>query len=577
MKIVVNIPQDIAEDVTVNFIKSSVEPPPIEPPIDPPNPEPDPDPPVDPSALDQYGGYTDLPIKEKSNAWSTAKIGNRWFLVTPDGNAFISLGVYCLGDGNDAYYNNWTTKYAPGEGTVTEDFCHAQLKRLRAWGFNSILEYYYANCGPYDGAVGATDENKTPVFPFPINGGDYSRRNVNNLIDGHVKELIRPQGWNVSGYGQFKIYGAKVVDYFDPRFKEYIEKRLAASYSKHAASPWTIAFSYDEGDITYGFSSGPGWGGNINAHVGLMVITCPPTQTMSPKNEWEYTDTETYSKTALKDFLKDRYETIEKLNAAWGSNYTTFESDGEWGVGKGLLDEDGRRAHKAWLGTDNTLYDGTCADAVQTDLGDFLYLCADHYFKTYYDAINDLYPHVLQSGPTTLGSWRNPPRKEVLQAAGKYLDIVRSGVGAPFYSDKLDFMVKHLGKEIPMMRWTGGSANEDSALHGNKSVTKNDYATQEERGEWYKFRVKETMEITNSAGTHFMVGLQLFSWVDHSGEKTNWGLVTFKDNAYDGKEAVIEVGTDADGFAVGGEDKDYGDFITSVINAHNNVSNLIKE
>ncbi len=53
-----------------------------------------------------------------------------------------------------------------------------------------------------------------------------------------------------------------------------------------------------------------------------------------------------------------------------------------------------------------------------------------------------------------------------------------------------------------------------------------------------------------------------------SSEQTNWGLVSLADNAYDGREASNEVGTDAWGFKTGGEERKYGDFLTVVHNAN---------
>jgi len=56
-------------------------------------------------------------------------------------------------------------------------------------------------------------------------------------------------------------------------------------------------------------------------------------------------------------------------------------------------------------------------------------------------------------------------------------------------------------------------------------------------------------------------------------EAFNCGLVTFHDNAYDGREAVFAKGTDQDGYPIGGEPrpphigpdkKGFGDFITGL-------------
>lgn len=523
-------------------------------------------------SLDQFGGYNDLAVAEKSNVWRTAKVGNRWFLVTPEGNAFINLGVYSLGEGAGAdtnrktYFDYWRGKYTWN----AEIFCNPQLKRLRTWGFNSISDYAYQNCKGFDPQVGSKSAFRTPSFPFPINGGDYSRRNVGELIQGHVKEIIRPCNNN------YKFWGAKVVDYFDPKFAQYIEARIK-KYKETFKSSWCIGISYDEGDNLFGFGAGDDWHGVTNDHLGLIVLVTPPTQDTAPGNEWQYTDTETYTKTALKKFLKTRYKTIEKLNAAWNSNYTTFESNGGWEKGNGLLDEDGRSSHKKWLGEDKALSDGSASPAVKKDLDDFLYIIADKYFGTYHKIIKEQYPEILQTGPTVFGSWGQPPRRQVLQAAGKYLDVVRTSLSEPDLQKKIDFMVKHLGREIPMIQWVGMSANKDSALYNFKSVTASDAITQEERGQKYEKRLYETLMTKSANGSYLFTGIQLWAWTDHWGEKTNWGLVTIRDNAYDGNEAVKEVKIGKDGFPVGGEDRDYGDFITPVTKANRQVYKWINQ
>lgn len=52
--------------------------------------------------------------------------------------------------------------------------------------------------------------------------------------------------------------------------------------------------------------------------------------------------------------------------------------------------------------------------------------------------------------------------------------------------------------------------------------------------------------------------------VDNPAEGLNWGLLTRQDNAYDGKEAIRARGKDPWGFSTGGEERDYGDFLSAV-------------
>src|SRR5207249_6051483 len=90
-----------------------------------------------------------------------------------------------------------------------------------------------------------------------------------------------------------------------------------------------------------------------------------------------YPDAKVYSKYALRDFLQAKYGAIEALNAAWGSSYTSWDTDGGYGVGDGFLDENGR--HTAWLGSTDGALQGA-APAVVADLDAFLYEYARQYF-----------------------------------------------------------------------------------------------------------------------------------------------------------------------------------------------------
>jgi hypothetical protein len=61
-----------------------------------------------------------------------------------------------------------------------------------------------------------------------------------------------------------------------------------------------------------------------------------------------------------------------------------------------------------------------------------------------------------------------------------------------------------------------------------------------------------------------VVGFKWWAWGDSWGEKSNWGLVSFRDNAYDGNEASIAAGADSWGYTTGGEERNYGNFLDAV-------------
>jgi hypothetical protein len=63
-------------------------------------------------------------------------------------------------------------------------------------------------------------------------------------------------------------------------------------------------------------------------------------------------------------------------------------------------------------------------------------------------------------------------------------------------------------------------------------------------------------------------GLSWWGWYDQFDERINWGLVSYRDNAYDGKEAVARPTTDPYGNTTIPEDRDFGDVLTSVKSAN---------
>src|SRR5439155_341913 len=184
-------------------------------------------------------------------------------------------------------------------------------------------------------------------------------------------------------------------------------------------------------------------------HLGWVALVTNFAQSSSP---WvaSYADTRVHTKQALRDYLAHKYGTVNALNAAWRSTYTTFDSAGGWGRGSGLFDEDGRHP---WVGNERDEM-ATAAPAVKDDLGGFLYL----------------------------------------------------------YAQKIAFL----------------------------------------------------SDAVSEAGVHPVAGFKFWSWSDHWGEKVNFGLVSFSENAYDGWEALRDRRRDAWGFPTGGEERDYGDFLSPV-------------
>jgi len=114
--------------------------------------------------------------------------------------------------------------------------------------------------------------------------------------------------------------------------------------------------------------------------------------------------------------------------------------------------------------------------------------------------------------------------------------------------------------------------------------------TQEQRAELYRKQVMELVDTRAGAGDYVYCGFNYWAWWDTSWLGITWdtaynfGLVTFHDNAYDGKEAVWAKGTDADGYPIGREvrpphipeaKRGFGDFLTGVSQANRDVQEAV--
>jgi hypothetical protein len=261
-----------------------------------------------------------------------------------------------------------------------------------------------------------------------------------------------------------------------------------------------------------------------------------------------------------------------------------------WMYGTGLMDEDGRNT--AWVGTNPVCLSPAAAcngksnpiananPHLAADLDEWLGQFAAQYFRTCRHAMSVYDPHMLYLGTDTVGTWGTPARKEILQAAAQYVD----GLAVQWMPDQPDlatgaavhsFLTRYFGDK-PLFNLLTMHATADSALYRytNTSGVLGQFVadrTQGARGQRWHNYVNAMLTTPGYNGTYQWVGAIWWGLYDFWNEKTNWGLVSLSDNAYDGKEAAT--GTHAcspplDAYNCGKEDRNYGDTITQVKQAN---------
>ncbi len=251
-----------------------------------------------------------------------------------------------------------------------------------------------------------------------------------------------------------------------------------------------------------------------------------------------------------------------------------YHTNGWCNGGTGILDECG--SHTAWLGaTDGLLNPALASAGAVTDLNTFLYNFSYKYFNTHRAAFKAVSPTQLMFCPE-LNNHGGLTRSQTLQAAGQLCDVMQAGANTQAL---LDATEQYAG-DVPLFQgFIGNAANPDSSLHAFANPGGDTLTTQSQRGAYVIGAVSGTVNgAVTSTGNVPNIGYTLWDWADAwcdggSCAKVNWGLVTSRDNVYDGLEAVSALNITCQSpqsayHTCGGEDFNYGNLLTSVKSAN---------
>lgn len=277
--------------------------------------------------LDEYGGFADEPSLLGGTKYFHLEImGNRWAVVDPAGNYDFTLFVEDVTpyDGDGAYRDAIARKYAAG--VWTQDtwtiFANQSVKRLRGFGFNALGLFAAPAVLPvptYGNGVPCNDK-----MPF----ADFIKPSLYGVRDGGVEDLIF--GTDPAIYRGWR--GASFPDIFSPLFDKAIRDQINGKvrfYGKDLDhSPWLVYMGMDDLDNLFG------WRNSKAPHTGWLAAVSSPVETLTVWPQYNYfktlhSDPQVYTKAQWAMYLEKKYSSIRALNAAWGSNYTTFGSSGK--------------------------------------------------------------------------------------------------------------------------------------------------------------------------------------------------------------------------------------------------------
>ncbi|WP_228374431.1 beta-galactosidase [Demequina rhizosphaerae] len=486
-----------------------------------------------------YGGWADGPKLEATGYFRTEKVDGKWAMVDPDGYLYFSTGIdnARLFDGqtltgydfDHAQLPEFDDEYVGGRTAATpEDLNRLDGAILESRHVeNEVRANMFLDLPKYGQQLGQHYGYYPQTFAGPLEQGETfqfyranldrkypGKKNTNAFIDTwHDNTVDRMLSWGFTSFGNWtdpaqydngripvfahgwitgdyktvstgQDYWGPLPDPYDPAFVDAArETAEAVAAETGAENPWLVGVFMD---------NEKSWGstGSFATHYGIVIDTLKRDVTASP------------TKAEFSAVVKEKYGTIEALNAAWGT------------------------AIPSWAAFDAGTFDqGTNTAAKTPDYSWLLKHYASEYFRVVSTELETVLPHHMYMGPR-FASWGRTP--EILEAAAQYVDVMayneyREGLHPQQWSFLADLDKPSLIGEFHFGATDAGSPHPALVSAGS----------QEERGLMYT----EYME--NLIDNPYMVGGHWFQYVDSpitgrqiDGENYNIGFVSVTDRPY---------------------------------------------
>ncbi len=454
---------------------------------------------------DMYGGWTKGPRLQASGFFRTAYIvrgkethppaasqeqNGRWWLVTPNGYLFYSIGMDCVWysesskvTGREQLFT-WLpeisdplSKFMYGEDPTRIDFYGMNLtrkyglewrpiwkdrtiERLSSWGFNTIGNW--------------------------SNWDMFRMRKIPYTVAAHISQT------NLARIGSDE---KSMIDVFDPKFEEEAELSIERVTKEWKDDPWCLGYFVDN-ELPWG-----GWGDDIHQRCALAFQALSQTDACHAKQVF------------LKD-LQDKYNTIEDLAKAWKIEAASWD---------------------AFINTPVQL-PADLSEECKKDLEDFTRHFAGHYFSTVAQNIRKYDPHHLY-----LGCRFSSRPIDVVRVSAEHCDVVTFNLYQKTIDAETYGFTSTLGKPCLIGEFHFGALDRGMFSGGLGPVQ-----DQAARGRAYADYARSVWELPAFVGHHWFQYLDEPLTGRFDGENYNIGFISFTDRPH---WELVEAARDAN-FAV---------------------------
>ncbi|WP_263144384.1 beta-agarase [Pseudomonas sp. RIT-PI-AD] len=449
---------------------------------------------------DRFGGWLGGQRFEPSGFFRTEKRDGRWYLVTPEGNPFYSLGVNAINteqsqtfvEGREAMFEGLPQEGEPLAAHYGRQDARNEIgaNKGRAYAQGRWYDFYAANQARLNGTFDAAEWRKLATQRLQAWGFN----TVGNWSDeGFSTSQQLPYTLPLSIHGDFATistgldWWGGMPDPFDPRFAMAAERSIAIAARDHRDDPWLIGFFADNELAWAGRPEDPHWRYAL-AYATLRLTTDVP------------------AKRAFLKQLRDKYRNQSGLSAAWGIELSAWE----------LMEDPGFEAPLP----------SPEHPAIEEDLKRFQRLYADTYFKTIADSLDWHAPNHMLLG----GRFANSI-PEAIEACAQYCDVLSFNFYTREPQHGYDFAtLRALDKPLLVSEFHFGSRDRGPFWGGVAEVPR-----EEDRGPAYAHFLEQALAEPQIVGIHW------FQYLDQpvtgrllDGENGHFGLVGITDRPWQG-------------------------------------------
>lgn len=479
---------------------------------------------ADRPGLDKFGGWLDGPTFDAKGFFRTEKRADRWYLVTPEGHPFYSLGINAVAaddsatyvEGREAMFAALPQNDEPlgafyGKGDNHSDNGSGKDRQFDKgrwfdfYGANLQRIYGPKTCEPVASNPAEPVAARVECKPAPYDLQRWVDRTLDrlqawgfNTVGNWSEPLLGsqdrvPYTLPLSIYGDYSSistgqdWWGGMPDPFDPRFAMAAERAIAIAARDHRDDPLLVGFFADN-ELAW---AGPG--DDPKARYALAYGTMKMT-------------TDAPAKRAFLKQLRDKYRNQQGLSQAWGIELTAWEFMEDPGFEPPLPNPE--------------------HPEIEADFKYFQQVFAETYFKTISDSLKWHAPnHLLLGGRYSIST------PEAVAACARYCDVLSFNFYTPKPQDGYDFAaLRQLNKPVLVSEFHFGSRDRGPFWGGAMEV-----AREEDRGPAYANFLKQALAEPSIVGVHW------FQYLDQpvtgrllDGENGHLGLVGITDLPFQG-------------------------------------------